>query len=70
MDKSKEVFNLLNLKPNQSFRIIKPTFDGSYRLTDNLYIQKQISDNEWESSQFQLCDLCNGTVDIEVNEEL
>lgn len=64
MNKTKEIFDLLKLKSKQPFEIIKPTFEGIYRLTDKLYIQKQVNDNIWISSQFQLCDLVNGTLSI------
>ena len=64
-----EIFKLLRLKENQQFKIIKPAFNGIYRLTEKLYIQTQNINNEWESSQFQLCDLFNGTISIEPIEE-
>ena len=64
MNNAKKIFELLHLQSEQSFQVTKPLFEGIFRLTDNLYIQKQISENKWESSQFQLCDLFNGTIDI------
>ena len=64
MNKVKEIFNLLSIKIEQPFEITRPSCKGLYRLTDNLYIQRYSSDNKWESSQFQLCDLLNGTIDI------
>ena len=65
MNKVKEIFDLLNLEIEQPFKIIKPSFDGIFKLTKDLYIQKQINENEWESSQFQLCDLFNDAINIE-----
>ena len=66
----KEIFKLLQLKENQCFKIIKPSFNGIYRLTEDLYIQKQNENNNWESCQFQLCDLFNGAIDIEPIKEI
>ena len=64
MNNANKIFNLLQLNIEQTFEIIRPTFKGIYRLTKDLYIERLTSDNRWESSQFQLCDLFNGAIDI------
>lgn len=66
MNKQKEIFNLLHLKENGLFEITKPHFKGLFKLTKDLYIKK-FNGREWESSQFQLCDLLNGAIDINPN---
>ena len=68
MINTKEIFKLLQMSVEQPFKITRPSFEGIYRLTKDLYIQKQIKEHEWESSHFQLCDLFNGALEIQVLE--
>lgn len=63
MNKRKEILKLLGLNENGLFEIIKPHFNGLFKLDDNLYVKK-LNDDMWNSTQFQLCDLLNGTIDI------
>lgn len=63
MNKQKEILELLHLNENGLFEITRPHFKGLFKLDENLYIEK-LNNNVWESSQFQLCDLFNGAIDI------
>lgn len=63
MNKRKEILKLLGLNENGLFEIIKPRFSGLYKLCDDLYVRK-LNDDMWNSTQFQLCDLFNGAIEI------
>lgn len=63
MNKSKQIFEILNLNDDGLFKIIHPQCDGLFKLTNLLYIKKY-NGSIFESTQFQLCDLLNGTLEI------
>lgn len=63
MNKKYEIYKLLRLNQSGMFKIVKPHFNGIFRLNDKLYIEK-FNDDLWQSCQFQLCDILNGTLEI------
>lgn len=69
MNKQKEILKLLYLNEKGLFEITRPHFKGLFKLDENLYIKKLIN-NVWESSQFQLCDLFNGAIEIKPVEQM
>ena len=64
MNKIKEIFDLLNLNEDGLFKVINPKFEGIFKLTPRLYINKLENDG-LNVSIFQLSDLLNGTIEIE-----
>lgn len=64
IDYSKEVFELLGIKPNEVFNI-KGSYEGpDYRITEELMLLYYRKNEEWLPSAFSLTDILNGELAI------
>lgn len=63
IDRSKDVFKLLGLSPDEVFKVDSPC-NGDYKITQDLKVYMNVDRDLWIKSVYTIADFLNGTLDI------